>query len=394
MNLVQIIESARPDIASMPPLARHHLRERLFDVTNERQLNPAGLEVNTTNSRSTNALRIGALALIGAVGVGGLAYSASRDTGRAIDAEPIESTVPASGDPERSTVTVPPPPTVASTTTIPPLAGTAEAPLLLPEERTRLDELQVSRKQLGGSSLLLRTADLATIALRETDGVAPAVPVPTTTDPDEPIDTQPVLPPRQFGDFEVSLPGEPGVYDVRLPCGTLEVREGIGFLPYRPAITELFGSMSFDAGSIDIELPAGWSVISVGESTDEFVLGIPVDVNGRDVSIVLSQYPNGSLAVAGFGDKQFAPATFNDQPAWISRNREVPGQFELIGMLGTTAFSVETRDIALVELERVLARLQPGDVDEWVDRFGRLSVSPDPDIRGCQDQPEFNVISP
>jgi hypothetical protein len=395
VNPLQIVEAARPEVRPIPNVARNHLRERLFDVASPRP-RPAIATVTSPNSTRANALRLGALVLLGLVGVGGLAYSASRGTGETGPVAPADtSRITIALEPEPAPVVEAPRPTTAPTTTAAPIAGSADTPLLLPPHRTRLDQLSVIRKQLGGSSLLLRAPDLTTISLREADGLAPVAPEPPTTEvvPDaEPVET--IAPPRAFGDIVVTLPGDPGTYDVRVPCGSLELREGDGFLPFRPEVSALFESMSIVDGSIDIVLPDGWTVIDQGPAADEFLLGIPLDIAGRTVSVTLAQYPDGNLAVAGFASGQFGPATFRGQPAWISRDPEVPGKFEVIGMLGTTAFRVGARDIALTELEGAMATLIPGDVDDWIDRFGTLTATADPDVRVCQEQPTFNVIQP
>ena len=107
---------------------------------------------------------------------------------------------------------------------------------------------------------------------------------------------------------------------------------------------------------------------------------------------MVAQYPNGSVAVAGNDQRQYEPTTFNGQPAWISRDPEDPAAFTLLTTVGTTAIRVSTRDISLAETEQVLNGLTPGDVNEWTDRFGAIPVDPDPDIRSCADQPEFNIV--
>lgn len=399
MNPVHIVEAARPEVATMPVVARRHLRERLFDVSSGSRpgahTGSDGLQVNSTNSTRANALRVGALVLLGLVAAGGLAYSASRSGPDDVD-DNAASTTPIATialNPNVNTVVQPPAPTIAPTTTTAPIAGSQDTPLLLPVERSRLDELQVERKQLGGSSMLLRAPDLTTISLREEDGIAPVPAQPA--EPDDQADsdatTVPTIAPRQFAGFEVTQPGDPGTYDVSVPCGTLEVREARGRLPFRPEIVDLFNSMSFTDGSIDITLPPGWGLIDISPSTDKFVLGIPAEVGGRNVSVMLTQYPNGGIAAAGYGDRQYAPATFRGEQAWISRNPDAPDEFELIGMLGTTAFSASASDIALSELDMILESLVPGSVDDWVARFGPLGSIEDPDIRTCRQQPVFNV---
>jgi hypothetical protein len=149
--------------------------------------------------------------------------------------------------------------------------------------------------------------------------------------------------------------------------------------------------MSVTDGVINVVLPDGWQLISEGPSVNEFTFGLPVSVGVINTVVTLAQYPNGSIAAAAYGDRQYAPETFRGQPAWIHRSTSDPGAFDLVGMLGTTAFRVSARDIALVELEFVLSQLLSGDVDEWITRFGALPIETDPDIRTCSAQPSFNV---
>jgi hypothetical protein len=389
---VQVVESARPDVGPMPAVERRHLREHLFDVAMRSQSDHEPLELASPNTRAANALRVGALALLGLFAIGGLAYSASRDTPTSPGVDPSATTVivPTAVEPTRATVVQAPRPTTAPTTTTPPVAGSAESPLLLPPERNRLDELRVTRAELGGSSLLLRAPDLSTISLREADGVVPESEPPTTDVDGVPV---PTVPPRRFGDLDVLAIGddEPGRYDVTIACGTFTVLDGTTRSPFRPQIVELFDAMRVENGVISIALPDGWDLVSSGPSTDEFVFGLPVEIGERQVTVTLAQFPGGSLAMAGYDGRDYAPTTFGGQTAWIHRDTEVPGAFDLISMIGSTAYRVSTRDVTLAELESLIAQLTPGDVDEWVSRFGALPVSSDPDIRTCPAQPEFVI---
>lgn len=389
MNPYQTVEAARPSVAPMPPIARRHLREHLFEIATHSQTSLGDPTVTAPNTARANAARLGALVLLGIVGVGGLAYSASRGTGGSEVAPIAPTSTPATSGPTTPPPTVlqPPPPTPATTTTTLPEPGSAEAPLLLPVGRRRLDELTVTRRSLGGSALLLQAPDLTTIGLVERDGMKPEPPGPPETDDTGSIVPAPV--PAVFGSIEVLENG--GVYAVDVPCGSLEVRDQSGGEPFRPTLTELFASMSLDGGRIQIALPPGWGAIGAGATTDEFTFGLPVDVGGRDVTVRLAQYPDGNLAVAGYGAGRFVPTTFLGEPAWISRDPEEPSDFEVIGMLGTTAYRVGASGIAIDELEDVVTSLEPGDVDEWITRFGPLPAAVDPDIRVCQHQPEFAV---
>lgn len=392
MNPVQVVEAARPDVGPMPAVDRRHLREHLFDVAMRSQSDHQPHELASPNTRAANALRVGALALLGLSAIGGLAYSASRDTtGRTGSAATVTTVfTPTAADPTRNSVVQATRPTTAPTTTTPAVAGSAETPLLLPPERNRLDALRVTRAELGGSSLLLRAPDLSTISLREADGVVPEAEPPTTDAEGVPV---PTVAPLQFGDIDVLSAGDddPGRYDVAIACGSFTVRDVTDRSPFRPQLIELFEATRVDGGVISISLPDGWDLLSSGPSTDEFVFGLPVEIDGRQVTVTLAQFPSGSLAMAGYDGRKYAPATFNGQPAWIHRDLENPGAFDLISMVGTTAFRVSTHDIALTELESLITQLTPGDVDEWVSRFGALPVSSDPDIRTCQEQPEFVI---
>ena len=393
MNPIQVVQAARPDVGPMRADEQRHVRELLFDVAMRAQTGHKAMEVRSPNTRRSNALRLGALAMLGAVAIGGLAFSASRDTGTSLnqatpDTNPERTTTVAT-EPERFAVIEPPRPTTAPTTTTPPIPGSAAAPLLLPPERTRLDELRVTPMQLGGSTLMLRAADLTTIELRETDGLEPPAPEPPTTD--EAGETVLTAPLREFDGFTLSEPNEAGAYTATISCGSLTIAEGPGFPPFRLELNRLLQSMSVADGAINVVLPDGWQLISEGPSVNEFTFGLPVSVGGINTVVTLAQYPNGSIAEAAYGDRQYTPETFRGQPAWIHRSADDPEAVDLVGMLGTTAFRVSARDIGLVELEFVLSQLLSGDIDDWITRFGALPIETDPDIRTCSAQPSFNV---
>jgi hypothetical protein len=395
VNPVQIVEAARPEVGTMPPIDRRHLRERIFDAALRTQSELAPVDVASPNNRASNAARLAALALLGIAAIGGLAYSASRDTpGSRATATPTTDAGPSTTNESTiNTVVQPPRPTIAPTTTMPPRPGSDDTPLLLPPERNRLDELTVVRAGLGGSALLLRAPDLSTISLVEVDGIAPAEPVEPEESEDSESGTTTTVPPRQYAAVSVIPPDEdtPGQYSVEVACGSVAVLDTAGRPAFRPEIDALFNSMRITDGVIDIELPDGWAAISGGPSTDEFVFGLPVEIGDQRVTIMVAQYPGGSLAIAGNDQRQYGPSTFNGQPAWINRETEDPAAFTILATVGTTAIRVSTRDISLAETEAVINGLTPGDVDEWTNRFGTLPADIDPDIRACSDQPEFNI---
>ena len=64
----------------MPPIDRRHLRERIFDAAMRAQSELSPVDLASPNTRASNAARLAALALLGVAAVGGLAYSASRET--------------------------------------------------------------------------------------------------------------------------------------------------------------------------------------------------------------------------------------------------------------------------------------------------------------------------
>ncbi len=400
MNPLQIIEAARPEVGPMPAAERRYLRERIFDVAMRAQTEHRSVDVASSNTRFANALRLTALGLLGAVAIGGLAYSASRETpgSRATAPDTSDADAPVTSEPPSNTIAPTPLPTVTTSTTMPLIAGSADTPLLLPPERNRLDDLTVTRASLGGSSLLLQAPDLSTISLVEADGVEPpavAAPEPESdaeSDPDAPPPTT-IPPPRQFAAIRVNPPGidTPGQYRLEVPCGSVTVLDAAGRAEFRPEITQLFDSMRIVDGVIEMTLPDGWAAISSGPSTDEFVFGLPVDIADRSVTIGVAQYPGGSLAVAGANQSQYGPTTFNGQPAWLHRDTEDPAAFDIISTVGSTAIRLSASDISLAEAEAVINGLNPGDVEEWTNRFGTLPVEVDPDIRTCVAQPEFKI---
>ncbi len=401
MNPVQVVESARPEVGPMPAVERRHLRERVFDAAMRSQTEHAPVNVASPNTRAANALRLAALGVLGAVAIGGLLFSASRDTpGTGATRTPATDPNSASTtEPTRNTIVQAPPLTIAPTTTVAPAAGSTESPLLLPPERNRLDALTVTRSELGASALLLQAPDLSTISLFEVDGLAPDAPEPDdpNADPDADVDseatTTTTLAPRQFAAIAVETPpaDQPGSYRLQVPCGSVTVLDVAGRAPFRPEINQLFDSIQLDNGILDIALPPGWGAISSGPGTDEFVFGLPVDVDGRNVTITLAQYPGGSIAVAGTDQRQYSAATFNGTDAWLHRDPEDPEAFTLLAMVGTTAIRVSASGISLAQTEAVIAELTSGDVDEWTNRFGTLPVDVDPDTRTCADQPEFRL---
>jgi len=396
MNPVQIVEAARPEVGTMPAIDRRHLRERIFDVAMRSQTNHAPVPVAKPNTRRANTLRLAALGMLGAIAIGGLVYSASRGTpGDGATAIPSADATDGS-DATRITIGQAPDLSVAPSTTVPPIAGSGETPLLLPPERNRLDALTVTRAPLGASAVLLRAPDLSTISLFEVDGLAPAVPAEpepaAESDEATTSTTTTTIPLLQFAAVSVEQPAEdsPGQYQLQVPCGTVTVLDDADQPAFRPEMTELFNAMRIVDGVIDVSLPEGWGVISAGPSTDRFLFGLPVDLDGRSVTLTLAQYPEGSIALAAGDDQlQYGPTTFNGQPAWLHNNPDDPNAFDLVTMVGTTAININTSGMSLSEAESVIAGLTPGDVDEWTNRFGTLPVDVDPDVRTCADQPAF-----
>ncbi len=397
INPVQVVEAARPEVGPMPTVERRHLRERIFDAAMRSRTEHSPVEVNSPNNRAANLLRLAVLGLLGAAAIGGLFYSASRETAATEETE--TGTTSAFALP---TTTVPgntihpvPPPTAAPTTTTPPRAGDPGTPLLLPPDRNRLDELKIDRADLGGSALMLQAPDLSIISLLEIDGLAPEPQAPSddTVGDDPDATTTTTLAPRQFAGVLVEAPtaDAPGQYSVEVPCGSVTVYDLTGQPIFRPEIHDLFDLMRINGGVVEVNLPPGWTAISSGPTTDEFLFGLPVEFGDRQATITLTQYPGGSLAQAGLDQLPYGPATFNGQPALIYREPDRPEALEVVAMVGSTAIKLVTDDLSVAEAETVVNGLTPGTLDEWTNRFGTLPTEIDPDIRRCSDQPSFSL---
>lgn len=376
-NPLGVLEAAAPTVGPIPAFERARLREHLFELAADPRVS-----ANTTPPPprpARPAARLLAVAGLGIVALAGLAFAGSRandpagGAGRA-DSDPIPAptAAPNTAAPTIQATTGP-----TSSTTTPAVAGSPTTPLLFPAERTRLNAVSHTKRSLGGSSALFRAPDLTTIAISERDGVR--------DDGREPA--------RQIGSVEITTPEseDSHVYGIRLPCGSAWISDDVGAERFRPSVDELIRSISITDGIIDISLPAGWDLIDHGNSADRFELGIPVEADGEQHPVSFVQYPNGSIAVAGSSGRQFEPTTFRGQVAWLSRHPENPDDIEIVGMLGSTAFSLSSEGLTLRQLEVFVDSLVPGDALEWIARYGRLDSQPDLDIRACTQQPEFNI---
>lgn len=391
MNLNAAVEAARPEVDPMPADARRHVRERVFDAAVGPPPSPP-VTNQVIDSRRSIRRRLAALVVLAGAGGGALALNATRGSDDGLT-DARSSLVPTTVFTE--VIDVPSPPTIAPTTTAPPAAGSSDAPLLMPVGRVPLDALRHTARPRGQSALLLRAPDESTIGLVETDGLAP-VPPPTTL-PDAEIDPdQPVFAPwERVGSISarrvISDDPDSRRYEVKLPCGTLEIADGDRFGQNRQEIRDLLANIELDGGVIDITLPPGWQIISNGTYTGEFEIGLPIEANGGASPFLLVQYPSSAIAFAAFGGTQIQPIEFLGAQAFIGSDLDDPSDITIIGSFGDTAFTISVSGLTLPQIENEMLQLQAGSIDDWVERFGALDEPDSIDLRTCLDQPEFAV---
>ncbi len=387
MNVFDTIHAVRPEVDPMPLADRRMIRETLFGVGHDDTTRsfgarsesgavvstaPHGTRVPLRRRSKRNGSILKMVAGIAAVAiVGALAWSwlAGRD-----DDVISEPTLPTSTTPPE-TVTAPP-------TTDPPFVRTGvsrASPLILPGSQLSVDDVAVPPSATGSSTLLLNAPDGTTMWMAEFDG--------------DPVGAE-GLDVRQVGAVGIGVSTNSGAasvtYQLLTPCGVVVLSDVPGAARDRPEVIAFFESMSLDGNAtIDVSLPAGFSVLDIGEAQTSFSAQFQVPVFTETRAARLVQIPDGSISQLMFGGHQLAPTTFLGGPAFIDDAPTDPALVSVYWQDGPTVFNVSSAELTFEDLESFVDTLEPVTTDDWTRRFDVPVPETLAPTSTCSPQPSF-----
>ena len=389
MSVFDTVQAVRPEVAPMPLADRRMIRETLFGVGHQDashsigERSASGAVVSTaphgtrvplrSRPRSTGSLVRMVAGLLVLAGIGAVAWIVLADD--ADDSNAPAASVAATTEPTPENT--PPPPTQ------PPFVRTGvsrSAPLILPPSLLRVDEVTVTPPFPGSGSLLLTAPDGSLLWMAEFDGEAPDV---------DGLDV------RQVGAIGIGVPRDRDEsatpsYQILTPCGLVIVNDAPGATWDRPEIVSLFESMSVDGdATIDASLPAGFSVLDIGDATTSYaaVFRVPVFTDTRPARLV--QIPNGPISQLTFGGRQLTPVTFLGGPAFLDSAPAVPELVSIFWQDGSTAFNISSAELNFADLESFVASLEPASTSDWSTRFDTPLPAPGQLATDCAPQPDF-----
>lgn len=388
MNVFDIIHAARPKVDPMPLVDRRMIREALFGVghdDNTRSFGArsesgavvstapygTGLQLRRDPSRVASISKMiagfTAVATVGAVAWWMLTGGDDAVPEAAVTTTP--ATAPAS--------TTPP-------TTEPPFVRTGASrstPLVLPASLLSVNGASITPAAYGSSTLLLTAPDGSTMWMAEFDGGPANI---------EGLDI------RQVGAVGVgvmeSSNAEAMTYQLLTPCGLVVLNDAPGAALYRPEIVALFESMSLDgSATIDVALPAGFSVLDIGAAEASFDAQFQVPVFTETRAARLVQIPDGSISQLVFGGRQLASTSFLNGPAFIDAIPTDPTMISIYWQDGPTVFSASSNELTFEDLESFVDSLEPTTPDGWTQRFDTQLPDAVAPASTCAPQPNFGT---
>jgi hypothetical protein len=386
MNVFDTIHAVRPDVDPMPLVDRRMIRERLFGVGHDNGTrsfgarSASGAVVSTAPHGTRVPLRrrpsrtgsimkmmagVAAVALVGATAWWVL--SGRDDVASETFVPTSPTTTPAS--------TTPP-------TTEPPFVRTGvsrTAPLVLPVSLLPVDDASIAPAASDSSTLLLTAPDGTTMWMAEFDGDPASV---------EGLEV------RQVGAVGVGVATNSDAtsvtYQLLTPCGVVVLNDGTGAPLYRPEVVALFESMSLDGNAtIDVSLPAGFSVLDFGEAQATYSAQFQVPVFAETRAARLVQIPDGSISQLMFGGRQLAPTTFLGGPAFVDAAPTDPALVSVYWQDGSTVFNVSSTELTFEDLESFVDRTEPITADGWTQRFDVPVPEALAPTSTCAPQPSF-----
>lgn len=424
MNVVDLVESARPDVAPMPLDQRRMVRERLFGAADDvvrttiRERSASGAVTSTApqgyrarrvtarpkRQRSSGSFaKMGAgLLVVGAAAAAGWSWYADTEGD---DAASLTTT----SAPATSTTTS----TLApATTTLPPTRTgvSADEPVLFPLGLIPVEEAVIDLAPTNGEYVLMRASDGTWVHLEVIDGTAGE-----TSDFDfSPIGAVDVAP-FSFGD------GSPWIYTIETTCGAVRVVDAPAQEQYRPLMTELFQGMSVDGGGgVDALLPASLNIIEAAAGEREFRTVFRIDdpgladggeaeggdgADGDVRTVTLRQVPEGSIAQLVPGGVQPVEMVWLGEGALGDGDLDVAdeevGPVSVFWRDASTVFAISSDTVPLDELESFVAGLRAASTASWLERFAADEIdssndelASDPDATGDENAEEATGEDP
>lgn len=383
MNVVDLVESARPDVDPMPLDQRRMVRERLFGAADdvvkttirERSSSgavtstaPPGYRARRVRSRPSRPKSSGSFAkmgagllVLGAAGAAGWSWYADGDEGDVVSLTP--STVV-------TTTTVAP--TTTTTTTLPPTrTGVSETePVLFPLGLIPIDEAVIDIAPANGEYVLLRAGDATWLRLEVIEGDAA---------PGDGLDFETIgaidVAPFAFG------PEAPWIYVIGSDCGSVRVIDAPAQEQFRPVVAELFEGMSVDAnGGVDGFLPDGLRVIDAASGEQEYrtVFRFEDEDGGEAQRVTFRQVPGGSIAQLVPGGAQPSEMVWLGEPALgdgdLIAGDDETGPVAVYWRDADTVFAISSETVPVDELENFVSGLRAATISSWSERFSATEI--------------------
>ncbi|MEM1332289.1 MAG: hypothetical protein AAGG08_02425, partial [Actinomycetota bacterium] len=383
MNVVDLVESARPEVAPMPLDQRRMVRERLFGAADdvvkttirERSASgavtstaPPGYRASRVRARPARPRSSGSLAKMGAgllvVGAAAAAGWSWYDDG---SDDELASATPTSVSTTTSTTT-----TVAVTTTTlaPTRTGVTSAePVVFPLGLIPVEEAVVDLAPERIQSALLRAGDGTWLRLEAVRGDA--------------ADLGPDV--TNVGALDIATftfgPGLPWIYTVETSCGAVRVIDAPAQEQFRPLVTDLFSGVSIDGdGTVDALLPSGVRIVEAAQGIREYRTVFRFDdADSGDADLAtLRQVPGGSIAQLVPGGAQPSEMVWLDEPALgvgdLLTSDDDIGPVSVFWRDAGTVFEISSETIPLDELETFVSGLRAVSIESWIDRFSAQQV--------------------
>lgn len=387
MNVLDLLESARPDVSPMPLDQRRMVRERLFGAADdvvrttirERSASgavtataPQGYRANRVGVRpkqlrsSGSFAKMGAgLLVVGAAGAAGWSWYADSN-----DDDPVSLTTTTIETTTTTTTTTPPTTTLTPTRT----GVTDDEPVLFPLDLIPVEEAVVDKARVDGGFVVMRGDDGIWVQLSVIDGEQGG----GSSFDFIPLGSLRVAPVT----FEE---GGAWIYTIETTCGAVRVIDAPGQEQFRPLMTDLFEGMSIDGGgSVDALLPKGLRVFESAIGLPEYRTVFRIEATGGDGDsggdrlITLRQVPGGSVAQLLPGGSQPVEMVWLGEAALGEGDLDISDdQVDPVAIYwrdASSVFAVSSDTVPFDQLETFVSGLRAATTNSWIERFSAGAI--------------------